>query len=201
MAWISATISASSLSGAGLVVWLGQVCVWGGGGMEKKSEPPTSLSRVRRRRRPSAPLLVLPPSPSLPPLSPFPGHHLGVRLHVKGPPLQHVPLGAPGDHQHQPPEGARGEPPLEVLEHRREVRGELVVRGDREGEAVLLLLLEGLGRVNAALVQDATCEFFVFLFRFFCVEVEVEVEEEEEKGKMSGERERLSNDAFPFPLA
>ena len=167
MAWISATISASSLSGAGLVVWLGQVCVGGGGGWKKKSEPPTSLSRVRRRRRPSAPLLVLPPSPSLPPLSPFPGHHLGVRLHVKGPPLQHVPLGAPGDHQHQPPEGARGEPPLEVLEHRREVRGELVVRGDREGEAVLLLLLEGLGRVNAALVQDATCEFFVFLFRFF----------------------------------
>ena len=197
MAWISATISDSSLSGAGLVVEL--ECwswSWSWSWSEGRKKEVSFLS-LARSRVPSLPFPSLPFSLPLP----FPGHHFGVRLHVEGPPLQHVPLGAPGDHQHQPPEGARGEPPLEVLEHRREVRGELVVRGDREGEAVLLLLLEGLGRVNAALVQDATCEFFVFLFRFFCVEVEVEVEEEEEKGKMSGERERLSNDAFPFPLA
>jgi len=42
-----------------------------------------------------------------------------------------------------------------VLEDRREVRGQLVVRGDREGEAVLLLLLEGLRGVDASLVEDA----------------------------------------------
>ena len=67
MAWISATISASSLSGAGLVVWLGQVCVWGGGGWKK---------RVSRRRRSLGFVVAvaprLPSSSSLPlPLSPL----------------------------------------------------------------------------------------------------------------------------------
>ena len=42
-----------------------------------------------------------------------------------------------------------------MLEDGREVGGEFVVRGDGEGETVLLLLLEGIGRVDAALVQDA----------------------------------------------
>lgn len=139
MAWISATISASSLSGAGL-------CGFG-------------FFLFEGERRPFLPPLppLSPPSTPLSffPILPFPGHHRRVRLHVERPPLQHVPLGAARDHQHEPAQRARAQPALEVLEHCREVGGELVVRGDGEREAVLLLLLEGLGRVDAALVQDA----------------------------------------------